>query len=423
MVPAAIIAKKRDGGQHAREDIEAMVAGFVSGEVADYQMAAWAMAIVCRGMNDEETACLTSAMLHSGARLPRVTDRPRVDKHSTGGLGDSPSIILAPLLACFDLDVPMLSGRGLGITGGTLDKLEAFPGYRTNLSIDEMSQQLRAIGCFITGTTPEIAPADRKLYALRDVTGTVESISLITASIMSKKLAESLDALVLDVKFGSGAFMQKLDDARGLAGSLVRTGQREQLATSAVLTSMEEPLGRMVGNACEINESIEVLQGSLDNRLAIVTLRLCAELLVMTNKASDLSSAEEALRREIASGRPLERLQQMVEAQSGKFAVSLPLAKSHTICVNRDGFIGSFDGRRIGQAIIELGGGRKAMGEAIDPRVGLEFLVRLGSPVRSGQPILNLFCDDDVRRSAAEQLIDSAYTIVDTPSKAVPLIL
>ncbi len=300
MVPAAIIAKKRDGREHTDEEIQAMVAGFVSGQVADYQMSAWAMAIVCRGMSARETAVLTQSMLDSGTRLPRATDRPRVDKHSTGGLGDSPSIILAPLLACFDLDVPMLSGRGLGITGGTLDKLESFPGYRTDLTTAEITEQLRAIGCVITGTTPDIAPADRKLYALRDVTGTVESIPLITASIMSKKLAESLDALILDVKFGSGSFMQQIKDALALASSLVAVPLGESLSgprmpgprNQAILTAMHQPLGRMVGNACEINEAIEVLEGQTISPLAIVTLRLCSELLVATGKATDLADAE-----------------------------------------------------------------------------------------------------------------------------------
>lgn len=431
MLPAAIIAKKRDGHEHSSEEIEAMVAGFVHGHVADYQMSAWAMAIVCRGLSPRETAVLTQCMLGSGSRLPRATDRPRVDKHSTGGLGDSPSIVLAPLLACFDLDIPMLSGRGLGITGGTLDKLESFPGFRTNLTTDEISGQLRKIGCVITGTTPDIAPADRKLYALRDVTATVESIPLITASIMSKKLAESLDALILDVKFGSGAFMQQIKDALQLAESLVSvslaetewTGRLPGPSNKAILTAMHQPLGRMVGNACEINESIEVLEGQTTSALATVTLRLCSELLMATGKARHLADAELSLISEIASGRPLKRLQQMVELQQGRFATKLPLAKQGKVVASATGYINTVDGRLIGQAIIELGGGRKAMGDAVDHSVGIEMLVRIGEHISVGQPIVNLYVSDDTRRDIAQRLILQAVHITDQAPAATPLIV
>lgn len=431
MLPAAIIAKKRDGGEHSDEEIQAMIAGFVGGQVADYQMSAWAMAIVCRGMNGRETAVLTQAMLGSGSCLPRVTDRPRVDKHSTGGLGDSPSIILAPLLACFDLDVPMLSGRGLGITGGTLDKLESFTGYRTNLTSDEVSQQLKAIGCVITGTTPDIAPADRKLYALRDVTATVESIPLITASIMSKKLAESLDALVLDVKFGSGSFMQQIKDALQLAESLVSVSLAETEWTprlpgprnQAILTAMHQPLGRMVGNAGEINESIEVLEGQTTSPLASVTLRLCSELLIATGKARHLADAESALVAELASGRPLKRFQQMVEHQHGRFESRLPLATQHTLVADRTGYISSMNGRLLGQAIIELGGGRKTMGDPIDHSVGLEMLVRIGEHISAGQPIVHAFARDKSKLAIAQQLIEQSIEIAPHAPQATPLIV
>ncbi|MCC6511191.1 MAG: thymidine phosphorylase [Pirellulaceae bacterium] len=428
MVPAAIIATKRDGGEHLPTEIESMITGFVSGEVADYQMAAWAMAVVCRGMTAKETSVLTAAMLNSGSRLPRASDRPRVDKHSTGGLGDSPSVILAPLLACFELDVPMLSGRGLGITGGTLDKLEAFPGYRTNLTSQEITDQLRAIGCVITGTTPDIAPADRKLYALRDVTGTVESIPLITASIMSKKLAESLDALVLDVKFGSAAFMQNISDALRLAESLVASGRNDGLSTSAVLTAMHQPLGRMVGNACEINEAIEVLECHTSSPLGSVTLRLCSELLVATQRASDLASAEMKLLSEVESGRPLTRLKKMVEYQGGVYLDRLPLAMTHTVCAGNTGYIHAIHGRLLGQAIIELGGGRKSMGQAIDHAVGLEMLVRVGEHISAGQPIVNIFAADrsagDVEKlSVARHLVEQAIVIAPGAPTATPLIV
>ncbi len=232
MLATQIIAKTRDRIELTADEIRFIVRGITDGSIPDYQISAWAMAVLCRGITPAETAALTAAMLDSGDKLPRCSDRPRVDKHSTGGLGDKTSLILAPLLACFDLDVPMLSGRGLGITGGTLDKLEAYPGYRCDLTTDEINRQLNQIGCVITGTTATVAPADRKLYALRDASATVPSLALITASIMSKKLAESLDALVLDVKWGSGAFMQTLDEAKQLEASLVTTGQRVGVATS-----------------------------------------------------------------------------------------------------------------------------------------------------------------------------------------------
>lgn len=246
MLATKIIAKKRDSLELSLEEIQFIVNGVTEGSIPDYQISAWAMAVLCRGMNPTEIACLTESMLNSGERLQRCSDRPRVDKHSTGGLGDKTSLILAPLLACFDLDVPMLSGRGLGITGGTLDKLEAYPGYRCDLQSDEIERQLQRIGCVITGTTSAVAPADRKLYALRDASATVPSVALITASIMSKKLAETLDALVLDVKWGSGAFMQTMQEAKQLQSSLVDTGRRVGVATTSLLTDMNQPLGRMV---------------------------------------------------------------------------------------------------------------------------------------------------------------------------------
>ena len=272
MLAKQIIEKKRDSGELTAEEIRFLVQGVTDGSLPDYQISAWLMAALCRGLSTSETAVLTQAMLDSGRRLPRCSDRPRVDKHSTGGLGDKTSLILAPLLACFELDVPMLSGRGLGITGGTLDKLEAYEGFRCDLQVDEISRQLQRVGCVITGTTADVAPADRRLYALRDVTGTVPSVGLITGSIMSKKLAETLDALVIDVKWGSGAFMRSLDGARQLESSLLHTGQRMGVATATLLTDMNQPLGRMVGNACEVNESLEVLRGAGPADLVELTL-------------------------------------------------------------------------------------------------------------------------------------------------------
>src|SRR5262245_22400391 len=279
MNPAVLIAKKRDGRELARNEIVYLVHGFTRGTIPEYQMAAFAMAVFLQGMTTDETAALTDAMLQSGVWLvwPQ-RDRPIVDKHSTGGIGDKTSLVLAPLLACCGLAVPMISGRGLGATGGTLDKLEAIPGFRTDLSPAEIQATVERVGCAITGASAEIVPADRKLYALRDVTATVPSIPLITASIMSKKLAESLDALVLDVKFGSGAFMKTLADARRLAQSLVATGKRMGVRTTALLTDMNQPLGRMAGNLVEVHEVIACLKGEGPADLWELTRELAAEL-------------------------------------------------------------------------------------------------------------------------------------------------
>ncbi|MDX1930574.1 MAG: thymidine phosphorylase [Pirellulaceae bacterium] len=411
MFASAIIANKRDSQILSREEIEFMINGYVSEAVPDYQMSAWAMAVLCRGMNKQEIADLTECMLNSGIRLQRATERPRVDKHSTGGLGDKTSLILAPLLACYDLDVPMLSGRGLGITGGTLDKLESLAGYRCNLSAAEIELQLQAIGCVITGTTPEITPADRKLYGLRDVTGTVPSIALITASIMSKKLAESLDALVLDVKFGSGAFMRVREDAEQLAESLVDTGNRMHVPTQAILSDMNQPLGRMVGNACEVNESLDILRGGGPSDTRELTLKLCAPLLVAAGKFTRDEDALQSLSKTLDSGAALQRFQQMVEYQSGKFVDSLPLGKESILESPLNGRLKQLDGQRVGQAVIALGGGRRKLSDQVDHQVGLEMLVRLGETVSIGQPLMRIFSRDSSTRQTAEQWLRSALTI------------
>src|SRR4051795_6658647 len=282
----SLISKKRDGGELTEDEIGSLITGYVRGDVPDYQMASWAMAVYLRGMTVAEIAALTEHMLHSGVTFEwPAGESPKVDKHSTGGIGDKVSLPLAPLLACCGLAVPMISGRGLGATGGTLDKLEAIPGFRTNLRLEEIQAVTERVGCVITGATAEIAPADKKLYALRDVTATVPSIPLITASIMSKKLAESLDALVLDVKFGSGAFMKSLDDARALARSLVETGKRMGVKTTALLTDMNQPLGRMAGNLVEVHEAVATLQGRGPADLWQCTRELGIELLLLTERA------------------------------------------------------------------------------------------------------------------------------------------
>jgi len=419
MSPALIIAKKRDGLTLSREEIAEFVQAYARGEVPDYQMSALAMAIYIRGMSAEETAALTDAMLASGQRLPA---RPRVDKHSTGGIGDKTSLILAPLLACCGLRVPMISGRGLGATGGTLDKLEAIPGFRTTLSLAEIHEQTERVGCVITGASDEIAPADRKLYALRDVTATVPSIPLITASIMSKKLAESLDALVLDVKFGSGAFMKSQDDARALARSLVDTGQRMGVRTAALLTDMNQPLGRMAGNLVEVHESIATLEGRGPADLWELTRELCAELLTLTHRAASAEAARAMLEAEISSGRAMGKFCEMIAAQEGNLDQLPPMPQSHDIHAEHAGYVLSINAEQLGHAIIELGGGRKVLNDSIDHSVGLEMLAKIGDRVEHGQPLVRVFAPgekiDLVRGSIA-----TAFAFSDQPVPPLPLMV
>lgn len=408
-----LISKKRDGEELADFEIGALIDAYVKGDVPDYQMSAWAMAVFLRGMTVAETAALTEHMLRSGATFQwPAGEAPKVDKHSTGGIGDKVSLPLAPLLACCDLAVPMISGRGLGATGGTLDKLEAIPGFRTNLSTDQMQAVARRVGCVISGATDDLVPADRKLYALRDVTGTVPSIPLITASIMSKKLAEGLDALVLDVKWGSGAFMKTRELAHALARSMVDTGRRMHVPTTAIVTDMNQPLGRMAGNAVEVNESVDALKGQGPAALMEVTLELGAELLVLTQRESSLAEAKRRLQRAIDSGAGLEKFREMVAAQGGDLDAPRPVAPASEVADPRAGYVAAIDTEALGRVIIELGGGRKKLGDVLDLSTGLEMLVRLGERVDAGQPLVRVFA----RREAAARVnpeIVAAITIAD----------
>ncbi len=387
-----LISKKRDGAELTSEEIGSLINGYVRGDVADYQMSAWAMAVFIRGMTVAEIAALTEHMLYSGLTFEWPEgESPKVDKHSTGGIGDKVSLPLAPLLACCDLQVPMISGRGLGATGGTLDKLEAIPGFRTNLSTEEFQKVCREVGCVISGATADLVPADRKLYALRDVTGTVPCIPLITASIMSKKLAEGLDALVLDVKWGTGAFMKTLDSARALARSMVDTGKRMGVPTTALLTDMNQPLGRMAGNANEVNESVESLQGNGPADMMEVTLELGAELLVLTGREPNSEAARKRLERAVASGAGLEKFREMVAAQGGDLDVPRTVAPAHEIVSPESGYVTAIDTERLGYVVIHLGGGRKQLQDKLDLSVGFEMLVRLGDQVERGQPLARIF--------------------------------
>ncbi len=409
--PISVIEKKRDNEVLTCEEIDAMVAGFTDGSVKDYQMSSFNMAVCCRGMIDREISDMTAAMLASGSRLKRVSDRPRVDKHSTGGLGDKTSLILAPLLACCGLDVPMLSGRGLGITGGTLDKLEAIPGYRTNLSQDEINSQLKSIFCVITGTTKDIVPADRMLYALRDVTGTVPSIPLITSSIMSKKMAESLDALALDVKFGSGAFMKTRELAEQLASSLIRVGESFEVKTTAQLNDMNFPLGQMVGNLNEVLESIDVLQGRGPASVTKLTNELCADLLISCQIFDDRQQALSRLETLLNDGTAYEHFEKMVAAQSGRLSDLPTLAKSHDFKATHHGKLTRVDCYSVGMAVIALGGGRSEVGQAIDHRVGLQMLIEPGEIVAANQPLCKVFSDSSLRLETAQEWLNQAFQI------------
>ncbi|MCC6494597.1 MAG: thymidine phosphorylase [Pirellulales bacterium] len=438
MNPVWIIQKKRDRGELSGAEIGEFIAGYVDGAVPDYQMAALAMAIYLNGMTIAETAALTDHMLASGARFAWEDDGGvRVDKHSTGGIGDKTSLVLAPMLACCGLQVPMISGRGLGSTGGTLDKLESIAGFRTNLSMEEIRAVVRRTGCVITGATADLAPADRKLYALRDVTATVPSIPLITASIMSKKLAEGLDALVLDVKYGSGAFMKTIEHARGLAQSLVATGKRMGVATTALLTDMNQPLGRMAGNAVEVNEAVAALEGRGPADLMEVVLALGAGLLASAQggagssqdgarKAADhseqIDAARGRLQQAIDSGAAREKLAQMAAAQGGDLDAPRRIAPASDLRSPRDGYLARIDAEQLGQAIIAMGGGRKRLGDALDHSTGIEMLARLGDRVVAGQPMVRMFAEAETLASVRPMLLE-LWELSDEPPAVGPLIL
>ena len=424
-----IIASKRDGRALSLEEIRYFVDGVTAGTLPDYQASALLMAVVLRGMTAEETAWLTDAMVHSGVRVD-LGDIPgvKVDKHSTGGVGDKTSLILAPLAAACGVPVPMMSGRGLGHTGGTLDKLEAIPGFRVNLSLEEMKAALARAGFAMIGPTAEIAPADRKLYALRDVTGTVESIPLISASIMSKKIAEGIDALVLDVKTGSGAFMKTEADSRRLAESLVTIGKASGVKTEAIITAMDAPLGCAVGNAMEVIECLEVLKGRGPNDLIDVSVELTARMLVLGRVADDLAAADEQARRAIASGAGLERFRRIIEIQGGDPRVvddydRLPhVDDRHLVSACRDGYVASIDAELVGRASVALGAGRDRVEDAVDPAVGIRVIAKPGDAVRAGDAVLELHYRDCVRLEAAIRLTNQAITIGDGRPARGPLI-
>ncbi len=403
------IEKKREGRELGAEEIAEFIRGYTSGEVPDYQAAAWAMAVYFKGMSAAETGALTRAMMHSGSVLKHPAGSPpKVDKHSTGGIGDKVSLILAPLLACDELWVPMISGRGLGITGGTLDKLESIPGFRVALSEEETAAQLESIGVAMIGQTANLCPADKKLYALRDVTATVPSIPLIVASIMSKKLAESLDRLVLDVKFGSGAFMQNRADAETLAAALCATGRECGVKTEAILTPMSEPLGHTAGNALEVWESVETLQGRGPADLVNLTLDLA-------ERVANVPRAQ--LAKWLEDGTAWRKWVQLVEAQGGRAAETERILEIHTapirhhVSAPRSGTLARMDAGLIGRACIALGAGRSKAADAIDFAVGVSGIAKTGTAVRNGEPLLVIHARDEHTLTQARMLVEQAVEV------------
>ena len=429
--PQDIIIKKRDGGTLTKDEIEFFANGVADGRFADYQATALLMAIFWRGLTPQETAWLTDAMLHSGEVID-LRDIPgaKVDKHSTGGVGDKVSLILAPLAAACGLKVPMMSGRGLGHTGGTLDKLEAIPGFRVMLSVPEFRTILQKVGAAMIGQTPQVVPADRKLYSLRDVTGTVECIPLICASIMSKKLAEGIDSLVLDVKFGRGAFMKSKERALELARAMVAIGKVSGKPVRAVLTAMNQPLGRAAGHTTEVIESIECLKGNGPAGLMEVTYALTGHMLILGGVAKDEADARRQMEAAIANGSALEKFRQMCVAQGGDPHVIenyslLPTAKTLVEVrapADAKGFVSEVDALKCGHAIMALGGGRAAVTDKVDHAVGIADLIKIGEPVTAGTRLCTLHINDDAKGARAEALIREAIQFSPAAPKLEPLI-
>jgi pyrimidine-nucleoside phosphorylase len=425
-----LIRKKRDSGDHSREEIEFLVSGYTRGEIPDYQIAAWLMATWIRGLSLPETAFLTEAMLHSGEVLD-LSDLPgkKVDKNSTGGVGDKTSLILAPIVAAGGLTVPMISGRGLGHTGGTLDKLESIPGFNVNLSLAEFRSVLRECGMGLIGQTAEIAPADKKIYALRDATSTVESIGLICASIMSKKLAEGIDALVLDVKTGSGAFMKREQDAVRLAEIMVDTGKRMGKKVVALITDMDQPLGRAAGHSSEIIECIAVLNGHGPADLRDLSVELSAWMFYLGERTKSLDEGRQLAESMIVSGQAREKFRQGIGLQGGDERVvdepqRLPTARSRVdVLSGSDGYIAGTNCEHFGTALAMLGGGRSRKEEAIDPGVALEFYKRIGDPVKKGESLATIHYNADAKLDEAKAMVAASYFVAaEPPREKRPLI-
>lgn len=429
MLALRLIERKRNGGRLDPGEWRALALAYAAGHVPDYQMAALLMACYLKGLDRGETVALTEAMLRSGEMLDTSKlDRPAIDKHSIGGVGDKVSVVLAPLVAAAGLAVPMMSGRGLGHTGGTLDKLESIPGFRTDLSLVEAKKQLEALHCVLISQTNEIAPVDKKLYALRGATATVDYIPLIAASIMSKKLAEGLDGLVLDVKLGSGAFVQTLDDAMTLGNIMIELGRDHECPTVALITAMDRPLGRACGNALEVEEAIQALSGEGPADLMEVTYALGVEMLMLGGFGGGRGEARATLEKLIRTGAAAEHFKKVIGAQGGDPRVvddpgRLPQAKAVEIyAAPRRGFIAAVEPRAIGKAIIDMGGGRSKMDDPVDPSVGLVITAKPGDWVEGGEPLGTIFARDRAGVEIARQALGSAIRIADEAEPPLPLI-
>ena len=429
MLAYRLIERKRDGGRLEPGEWRALIMAYASGHVPDYQMAAFLMACFIRGLDRGETAALTDAMLSSGERM-QLADlgKARIDKHSTGGVGDKVSLVLAPLIASLGVAVPMMSGRGLGHTGGTLDKLESIPGFRTNLKLAAARAQLEQLGCALIGQSSEIAPADRKMYALRDATATVESIPLIAASIMSKKLAEDLTGLVLDIKRGSGAFLPELERDLELADAMIRLGSDHDCPVVALVTAMDRPLGRACGNALEVEEAIHALKGEGPADLIQLTYALGAEMLVLAGAAVDTDAARREMEKAIGTGRAAEHFQRIIEAQGGNPGVVddpavLPqAAECELFSAPRRGFVARVEPRAIGRGIIGLGGGRTTIEDMVDPTVGFVITARPGDWVEQGEPLATIFARDRAGVEAGRHALRSAIAIAEEADPPLPLV-
>jgi len=424
-----LLAKKRDGGTHEPGEIRRLIESLVNGELADYQMSAWLMAAFLRGLDARETLELTDAMLESGTVLNLSDVRGvKVDKHSTGGVGDKISICLAPIVAACGVPVPMVSGRGLGHTGGTLDKLEAIPGFRVDLPIEDFRKIVAEVGTCLIGQTKEIAPADKRIYALRDVTATVESIPLITASILSKKLAEGIDALVLDVKVGRGAFMKDLERARALAKSLVEVASRGGKGVTALLTNMDQPLGLTIGNALETIEAIDVLHGRGPADIIELTLELAAEMLVLGKVEKDVDAARARSKRAIADGSAAELLRKLIARQHGDPRVvddPSRFARAEVVRVLPAavaGFVTDVNPLSLALAAVELGAGRTRADQAVDPAVGLVLKATRGVAVGKGDPLIEIHARDEQSIERVKSRIQAAFTVGDTAPSREPLV-
>ena len=427
-VPAKFIEAKRDGDSHSQNDIELWIDGFLRQEVTDYQMTAWLMAVYIKGLSDHEMAALTHSMLHSGKQIKRPkAGRPRIDKHSTGGVGDKVSLPLVGIAAACGLDVPMIAGRGLGHTGGTLDKLEAITGYRVNLTLGEFNRVVRSAGASIIGQTASIAPADRRIYALRDVTGTVACRPLIVASILSKKLAAGLDGLVLDVKVGRGAFMTDKNAARGLAKSLVQVATQLGTPTVALLSNMDQPLGRAIGNSLEVEESILVLKGEGPKDVIELTLDLVSEMLVLAGLEQTKTSAKTRARLALASGDAFERFCKMVEKHGADRRLleqphRLPRSKYQVeVVAQKAGYITDIEPLLLADVAQDLGAGRRRASDSIDPSVGVVIDCEVGQYVERGDPLCTLHL-----RKRSEEVVGtarSAFSLGRSRPNQKPLIL